>query len=249
VPHKIERVALISLGPSKTDYLESCLESCYQDVGTEWDEVWTVNAGLRAFNHDRVFIMDDLRVQAQRYPKYAKWLKAHKKPIVTSTAYKEFPTSETYPIEEVLHLVGEDAWFPNTIVYVIAYALLKGVKSLYLYGADFQYASLVHREEGSQAAAYLIGMAKVLGMTTILSPETTLLSPRGIKVIDGHSYRPLYGYMKHPTIKRDSAALQIQKDQECRQGVQPADRHVKQEKGLTFIEPDLGALLERQKLL
>ena len=54
-------------------------------------------------------------------------------------------------------------WFSNTIVYAIAYALLSRVKLLYLYGADFQYMSLTRREEGAQAAAYLIGMARSKG--------------------------------------------------------------------------------------
>jgi len=84
----VESVALVSLGFSKATYLDQCLESCYQDIGAEWDEVWTVNAGLKAFNHDKVFIMDDLRVQARRYPKYAELLKRHNKPIITSAAYK-----------------------------------------------------------------------------------------------------------------------------------------------------------------
>jgi len=226
LPKSVESVALVSLGFSKAAYLDQCLESCYQDNGAMWDEVWTVNAGLKAFNHDKVFIMDDLRVQARRYPKYAELLKRHNKPIITSTAYKEFPTSEAYPIKEVVDLVGEDAWFPNTVVYAIGYAMLSGVKSLHLYGADFQYMNLTHREEGAQAAAYLIGMAKKMGMRTVLSPDTSLLSASNIKVVEGRNYRPLYGYIKHPLIKKDSVAVQIQKDQECLQGDEPRSRHM-----------------------
>jgi len=250
LPKSVECVALVSLGLSKAAYLDQCLESCYQDIEVEWDEVWTVNAGLKAFNHDKVFIMDDLKVQAQRYPKYRELLKQHNKPIITSTAYKEFPTSVSYPIREVMDLVGEDAWFPNTVVYAIAYAMLKGVKLLHLYGADFQYMNLTHREEGAQAAAYMIGMGRKMGMQTVLPPTSTLLAAGNIKSVEGHNYRPLYGYTKHPLIKKDTIAVQIQKDQECRQGDQPSYRHVEQNvggDGLTLLEPDIGALLERQR--
>ena len=251
IPHEnVECVALVSLGFSKAAYLDQCLESCYRDNGATWDEVWTVNAGLKAFNHDKVFIMDDLRVQARRYPKYGALLKRHNKPIITSTAYKEFPTSVSYPIREVMDLVGEDAWFPNTVVYAIAYAMLNEVKSLHLYGADFQYMNLTRREEGAQAAAYVIGMGRKMGMQTVLPPTSTLLAASNIKSVEGHNYRPLYGYMKHPLIKNNTVAVQIQKDQECVKGSEPSYRHTPlSEQKPILIEPDIGALLERQKLL
>ena len=155
--------------------------------------------------------MDDLRVVARAFPKYGEFLKIHDKPIVTSTAYKEFPSSVSYPIKAVLDLVGEDVWFSNTIVYAIAYALFTGVKLLHLYGADFNYMNLTHREEGAQAAAYLIGMARSKGMQTIISPTSTFLAASKVKSVEGHNYRPLYGYLKHPLIKKDSVAVEIQR--------------------------------------
>ena len=86
-------------------------------------------------------------------------------------------------------------------------------------------------------------------MLTVIAPTSSLLAAGNIKSVAGHNYRPLYGYMKHPLIKKDNVAVQIQKDQECRQGDQPGYRHVEQGDGLVLMEPDLGALLERQKSL
>jgi len=241
---KVERVALISLGFSRVDYLGDCLDSCFRDNGTEWDEVWTVNAGYKVFIHDKLFAMDDLRVLTQQYPKYGESLKVHNKPIITSTAYKEFPTSVSYPIKEVLDLVGEDVWFSNTIVYAIAYALFTGVKSLHLYGADFQYMNLTHREEGAQAAAYLIGMARSKGMQTVITPTSTFLAASKVKSVEGHNYRPLYGYLRHPLIKKDSVAVEIQKGVGNPDGTIPSYK-VGQGDGLTLMEPNLAALVEK----
>lgn len=219
-----EHVALVAIGGSRTAFIDHAMSSCYKETGLHWDEVWTVNSGFWAFNHDKVFIMDDLRVQATRYPVYGERLKVHPKPIITSTPYDEFPTAVAYPIQEVVDLIGENAWLNNTVIYAIAYALLSGVKQLYLYGADFYYINMTRREEGAQAAAYLIGIAKGLGMQTILPQTTSLLAAGQIKVVEDHVYRPLYGYMQHPLIEDEALAKHIQKDQECRQGNE--SRHV-----------------------
>jgi len=222
-----EHVALVAIGGSRTAFIDHAMSTNYKDIGMSWDEVWTVNSGFSVFQHDKVFIMDDLRVQAARYPVYGERLKVHPKPIITSTPYDEFPTAEAYPIREVVDLIGESAWLNNTVVYAMAYALFSGVKFLHLYGADFYYVNMTRREEGAQAAAYLIGIAKVMGMVTILPSTTTLLAAGEVKPLEGHYYRPLYGYMKHPLIENENLAMHMQKDQECRQGDKPRNIHVK----------------------
>jgi len=223
-----EHVALVAIGGSRSAFLDHAMNTCYKDIGMHWDEVWTVNAGCKILNHDKVFIMDDLRVQAARYPVYAELLKNHDKPIITSTLYDEFPASVAYPIREVIELIGESAWLNNTVVYAMAYALYSGVKFLHLYGADFYYVNMARREEGAQAAAYLIGIAKGMGMVTILPSTTSLLAAGQVKEVEGHYYRPLYGYMKHPLIEDETLAMHMQKDQECRQGDKPRSIHEKQ---------------------
>jgi len=222
-----EHVALVAIGGSRTAFIDHCMSRCYKDIGMHWDEVWTINSGFKVFQHDKVFVMDDLQVQAARYPVYGDQLKSHDKPIITSTPYDEFPASVAYPIREVVELIGQSAWLNNSVVYAMAYALYSGVKYLHLYGADFYYTNQTRREEGAQAAAYLIGIAKGMGMVTVLPGTTTLLAAGQVKEVGGHYYRPLYGYMKHPLIEDDNIADHIQKDQECRQGNEPRNIHVK----------------------
>ena len=210
-----------------------------------WDEVWTVNSGAKVLQHDKVFIMDDLRVQAKRYPAYAELLKSHDKPIITSTPYEEFPYSVAYPIREVVDLIGETAWLNNTVVYAIAYALYSGVKVLHLYGADFYYTNMTRREEGAQAAAYMIGMCKEKGMVCALPSTTTLLATGQIRAVEGHHYRPLYGYMKHPLIKDDNLADAMQKDQECRKGDEPRNLYTKPLEQFVPLPKANGQIVER----
>jgi len=212
-----KNVALVGLGPSWVDFGSTAMRSCYFDCDFHWDEVWTLNAGIRMFQHDKLFAMDDLRVGAKRYPEYGRLLKEHDKPIFTSVAYPEFPTSVTFPIKEVGAKMGPFAAFDNTAVYAIAYACWSGVRNLYLYGCDFHYVDPSLRERGGQAATYMIGICKGMGMNINLPPTTTLLAANEITMIDNKPYRPFYGYLKHPLIEDEELALDIQKDQECRQ--------------------------------
>jgi len=222
-----ERVALVAIGGSRYTFTDHTIASCYQNVGFHWDEVWTVNGGFRVFNHDKLFAMDDLRVGAQRYPEYGELLKVHDKPIITSVAYPEFPTSVSYPIKEIVDFVGSTTLLNNTAVYAMAYACWTGVKTLYLYGCDFSYESLQLHETGSQAAAYLAGLCKGMGMSTIIPSTSNLLRMGEVQKIEGSPQRPLYGYLKHPLIRDETIALDIQKDQECRQDRPAVDTRIK----------------------
>lgn len=190
-----EKVVMIGLGVSAADYLQNQVG---QELIIEYDEIWTCNMGLRVFRHDKVWVMDDLRAQAKKFPVYGRLLATHDRPIITSQPYPEFPQSWRYPIEEVVKEVGDD-FLRNTVCYAIAYAMVTGVKDLTLYGCDFWYPQMDIREEGSMNAAYLLGCARHFGMTFHLPPSTTLLSAHiSREAKDGKIHRPLYGYAKQP---------------------------------------------------
>jgi len=210
-----KKVALIGLGTSRLTYGNHTMKQAYQNHDPRWDEVWTMNAAFPVYHHDRLFMMDDLRVQAARYPKVAEQLKRHDKSIITTIAYPEFPTAVRYPIEDVVKATHTD-FFTNTASYAIAYALATGVKDLFLYGCDFAYPDAFTKEMGGQSAAFLLGMARSFGMRYYLPDTTTLLGASSIKAIEGHSYRPLYGYLSHPLIKDKKAAWNIQQYEEVR---------------------------------
>ena len=195
------KVCMIGLGASAADYLQNQVA---QDLMMEYDEIWTCNMGLRIFRHDKVWVMDDLRVQARKFPTYGRLLAEHDRPIITSTPYPEYPQSWRYPIEEVCDAVGDD-FFRNTVCYAIAYAMVTGVKEMTLYGCDFWYPQMDIREEGSMNAAYLLGLARHFGMTFHLPPSTTLLSAHLSKEVEGKPHRPLYGYAVQPFYREEKS--------------------------------------------
>ena len=193
-------VALIGLGVSRLAYGEQvCLDGCK----TNWDEIWTVNFGGFVYRHNKLWVMDDLRAQAQNLPSYGDFLRQHPGPIITSTPYPEFPTSVRFPIEEVVQALGDD-FLNSTVAYALGWAMMIGVKAMWLYGCDFHYPNQTRAEEGGQCAAYLLGLARHFGMTFHIPHTTTLLGAyRGVQV--GESVRrPLYGYAKQPFIPEEA---------------------------------------------
>lgn len=210
-----KKICLIGLGGSRLAYGDHVMKRSYQNQDQRWDEVWTMNAGFELYAHDRLFMMDDLRVQASRYPKVAEQLKSHDKPIITTVAYPEFPTAVRYPIEEVVKATGTD-FLTNTASYAIAYAMTTGVEDLFLYGCDFAYPDRFVQEMGGQSTAFLLGMTRNFGMRYYLPDSTTLLGASSIKMVDGHAHRPLYGYLSHPLIQDKEAAWKIQQYEEVR---------------------------------
>ena len=209
-----KRVALIGLGMSAGEYVTAVTASA---CGETFDEVWTVNAGLAIFRHDKAFVMDDLRVQAKAMPPYGYALATHDRPIITSQPYPEFPMSVRYPIEPVIEKIGDD-FFANTVAYAMAYGILIGVKQLSLYGCDFWYPQQEAREEGGQNAAYLLGMARHFGMSFRLPQSTTLLSAHGAKLVNGRPTRTLYGYAVQPEFPPAPATKETSSEPDASQG-------------------------------
>ncbi len=196
---KPKSVTLLGLGISRMAWGDSLVQSALAD---RRDEVWVVNYGMAIFRHDKVFLMDDMRYQAERLPAYGKVMREHDRPIITSTPYPEFPMSVRYPIEEIVKQIGDDL-LNNTVPYAIAYAMCSGVKDIWLYGCDYHYPNSTQREEGGQAAAYLLGMGRHFGMTFHLPEQTTFMGAYTAKNVDGQARRPLYGYIKQPFIPEE----------------------------------------------
>ena len=192
-------VALVGLGASRLAYGEQvCAEGCKR----MWDEVWGVNFGVSIYKHDKLWVMDDLRVQAERLPSYGDALRQHDRPIITSTPYPEFPMSVKFPLEETLTALGDD-FLNSTVAYAIAYALTTGVKELWLYGCNFHYPNQTRAEEGGQCAAYLLGLGRHFGMTFRIPGGTTLLGAYHAILVGEGMRRPLYGYAKQPFIPEE----------------------------------------------
>lgn len=108
----------------------------------KYDQVWCLNqqATWQGIDEDRCFIMDDLKLRMPFYAGYefCEWLKTYDKPIITSKAYPEWPTSESYPIMEVAHYFGLPLGIAmySTVDYMIALAIYEGATNIDLFGVD-----------------------------------------------------------------------------------------------------------------
>lgn len=189
-----KKVALVALGPSCKTFVHEMMTNT--QMKSPFDEVWTLNRGVRAFMHDKIFVMDDLKWIERHKPDYAKWLKEHEMPIITSTAYDDYPSSIAYPYHEVFETIGDDIFAKNTVAYMLAYAIHTGVSSISIYGADFIYPNGNTAEVGGQAVAYLCGMMRHFEMTHIIPGDSTLLYANTCKMDPqtGNVCREPYGY-------------------------------------------------------
>jgi hypothetical protein len=190
-----KKVALVALGRSAPAFAQAQMRT--EMYKSPFDEVWAINRGFKGYIHDKLFLMDDLKWLRQVKDKYyADALKKHDKPIVTSTAYSEWPTSVDYPLEDVLgHYGGEDIFTHNGVSYAVAYADFIGVEDLWIFGADFIYPHGNMAEEGGMAVAYLLGLTRGSGrMNFHLPPETTMLYAHQVQQTPAGPVRPRYGY-------------------------------------------------------
>ena len=184
-----EVVSLVALGATKVEFFNEAMV-----VGNKRgvaDEVWVINKMGVLVKHDMLFRMDDLSI---KYPcnqkeytggsiapgttihdSYDDFLKNHDKPIITSQAYPEYPTSVTYPLEEVINFIGY-SYFRTTPAYVAAFAAYIGVKQLRIYGCDYVYPTDKYRGEAGRAnLEFILGVCMTMGMDVFAASKSTLL--------------------------------------------------------------------------
>jgi len=188
---------MVGLGPSANAFW---LESAAWNQNLPWDAVWTVNRASTAFRHDMAWNMHDLRDLARNSKAVAERLRLMEadRPIMTVAAYPEFPMSVRYPIEDVLAFVKHDI-LSSTPAYMVSYAMMIGVKEIFLYGMDFHFQNVAHAEKGGQGMAYLLGMCQALGIRFNLPHTTSLLASNECMIVTSEGgqptpLRPLYGY-------------------------------------------------------
>lgn len=188
-----EHVAILGLGPS----LEGFVDLTKKLGGTSafCDEVWGINAIGDIIKCDRIFHMDDIRVQEMRaeampesnIANMVKWIKKHPGPIYTSRTHPDYPGLIEYPLEEVLNNIGF-TYFNSTAAYAVGFAIYLGVKELSLWGFDFTYPNAHKAERGRACVEFLLGVAHSRGIK--------LGFPNNTSLIDGcHPEREkTYGY-------------------------------------------------------
>lgn len=192
-PKPPEHISIVALGPSSQHYVE-----VIKGIGGRHafcDEVWAINAMGNVVDCDRIFHMDDVRIQELRAiarPKgnianMLKWMRLHPGPIYTSRVHSDYPGLVEYPLEAVINDFGYD-YFNNTVSYAVALAIHIGVKKITFWGIDFSYEHSHHAEKGRANVEYWIGRAMERGIKIATTPKSTLLDacvPRSER---------LYGY-------------------------------------------------------
>jgi len=168
----------------------------------EYDQVWGLNqqATWRDLKLDKCFVMDDLKRRLPYYSGYdfSQWLKTYKQPIITSQAYPEWPTSESYPIKEICQEFGVPAGMAmySTPDYMIALAIYEGANEIDLFGIDLNDEKDLL--EMRLATAHWLGVAAARKVLVHPQPESVLqyLTEPGFCIERG-----MYGYAKRPRIE------------------------------------------------
>lgn len=181
-------VLIPALGPTKTDLLEMTTSHVPPDLLMGCDEVWGINAGANWLGgrvaYDLLWVMDYLDGEAKKYPRYvellATWAERHGSPVMTSRAGywgHDRKYVHEYPLGWVVKKLGsENAYFHNSLPYMLAYALAIGVERLVIFGADYSHERSKRREDDRANAEYWIGICRHAGMDVWLPDSTTLCS-------------------------------------------------------------------------
>lgn len=173
-------VAILGLGPS----LESFVDFAKRAGGRSavCDEVWGINAVGDVIACDRIFHMDDVRVQevraaarpASNIAHMLAWMRRHPGPIYTSRPHPDYPGLVPYPLQDVVNSCGW-SYFNSTAAYAVAYAVHIGVKQISMFGFDFTYQSSHKAEKGRACVEFHLGIAAARGIKIGFPDSTSLM--------------------------------------------------------------------------
>lgn len=173
-------VAILGMGPSLQTYVRLATKA--GDRRMVADETWCVNATAGTLAYDRIFHMDDMRLQERRAEAapdsnvagMLRWLRTHAGPIYTSRVYPEYPGAVEYPLAEVLGRFPHPR-FTSTPPYAVALAVAIGVAEIQLYGLDYDYSDSGKVEKGRACTEFWLGVAMARGVRVKVAEDSTLL--------------------------------------------------------------------------
>jgi SAM-dependent methyltransferase len=198
-----KHICILGLGPSLEAYVDHIKRLGGRHAFA--DEVYAINSLGDCLQCDKVFHMDDVRIQEIRAKAEPKsnianmlgWMKTHPGPIITSRAYDDYPGLVAFPLEEVINSLGY-AYFNSTAAYAVAHAIYAGATKISFFGCDFTYPNAHQAEKGRACVEFWMGIAAARGIKIAISEHSTLMdtySEPGSK---------LYGY--------DTVTVDITKD-------------------------------------
>ena len=173
-------VALLGLGPTAKQFISTV--GPMGGIHAFCDEVWGINQAGDIWPCDRVFHMDDVRMQEARaalkptgaIAAMLRWMKGYDGLVYTSRAHPDYPCLQEYPLEDVINDLGY-VYFNSTAAYAIALAIHLKVKKLSLFGLDFTYANVYQAEKGRACCEFWLGHAAARGIELSMPHETSLL--------------------------------------------------------------------------
>lgn len=177
-----ERVAIIGLGSTVHQWLH--VTRCLGNTAKLADEVWGINALGDILRCDRIFHMDDVRIQhirAEADPNsniaaMLEWMRKPRGiPIYTSRPHPDYPDLVGYPLAPVLNAVGGHRYFNGTAAYAIAYAIYIGVKEIQCWGVDFTFENAHRAEKGRACVEFWLGVAAAKGIKLAMPGQTPLM--------------------------------------------------------------------------
>ena len=179
-PEPPGHVTLLGLGPSLDDYT-----NITRRLGGRHrycDEVWTMNALGSVLQCDKIFHMDDVRIQeirARAKPEsntaaMLEWMINSNIPVITSRPHPDYPTLRPFPLRQVLNEFNT-GYFNSTAAYAVAYAMWAGAEKISLFGCDFTYPDAHDAEKGRACVEFWLGMAAERGIKIVVPRNSTLL--------------------------------------------------------------------------
>jgi hypothetical protein len=183
------RVAILAKGPTLALY-----------PGREsYDEVWGLNQLGKTHDLDLLFIMDDLKLRMPAWDaELPELLKAYERPIVTSRAYPEWPTSVEFPLKDLVAEMGLPLGLAiySTVDAMIAFGILRKVERMDLYGVDCMQPRREERERVSIAMWIAVAQSRGIKVTVQGGSFFQWYTNTGTAFEHG-----LYGYAGPPRIE------------------------------------------------
>lgn len=174
-------VVIVGLGPSSEEW--PALAKRLGGRKAFCDEVWGINALGDILACDRIFHMDDVRIQEIRaaaspdsnIAEMLKWMETHKGPIYTSRTHPDYPGLVEYPLVEVINACVGMPYLNNTAAAAVAFAIYLGVKQITCFGMDYTYANAHDAERGRACTEFYLGVAKARGIEIGIPAKTSLI--------------------------------------------------------------------------
>jgi hypothetical protein len=199
--HNPKTVALIGMGPSITNVFQ---ETLTQEFAPDFaDEFWTINMASNIVHSDVVFWMDDLELQEAFKPALFAVLRRKGVPVITPTRYPEIlPNSYDYPLDEVAAIsipVWGKPYLNNGVAMAVAYAYIKGVEILKMYGCDFSYPNRDYAESGRACVESWVTLGCLREKLGHGPPMEIRMAP-ATSLFDSVDQKGIYGYKEQPEI-------------------------------------------------